>query len=102
MNEKKGMTPSHYIEYHCRINERRKASYRKVFDKFKLKAEKEEWIDLKLFEDCLIEVHMKSISKSQVNIVSKLACLKPDQKISAQLFFGLAALSERVLYDQFV
>ena len=96
------MTPSYYIEHHCRINERRKALYRKIFEKFKLKAEKEEWLDLKLFEDCLIEVHMKSISRAQVNIVTKLACLKPDQKINAQLFFGLAALSERVLYDDFV
>lgn len=96
------MTPSHYIENYCRINDRRKQLYRKVFDKFKVKGEKEEWLDLKLFEDCLYDVHMKSVTKTQVNAVASLACLKPDQKISLQLFLGLAALSERVLFDQFV
>ncbi len=96
------MTPSNYIENYCRINDRRKVLYRKVFDKYKLKADKDEWLDLKLFEDCIIDVHMKSINKTQVNQVIQLASIKTDQKINLNLFLGLAALSERVLFDQFV
>lgn len=102
MRKLEGMTPTHYVENYCRINDRRKTLYRKVFDKYKLKNDKEEWIDSKLFEDCLIDVHMKSITRAQVGLVSTLVCLKADQKISLQLFLGLAALSERILYDQFV
>ena len=102
MRKLEGMTPTQYIENYCRINDRRKQLYRKVFDKFKLKADKEEWIDLKLFEECLIDVHMKSISRAQVNAIIALVCLKSEQKINLQLFLGLCALSERVLFDQFV
>jgi hypothetical protein len=57
---------------------------------------------LKLFEDAIIDVHMKSINKKQVDILIKLVDLTPDMKINFQLFQGLAAYSERVLYDHFV
>ena len=96
------MTPPHYIENYCRINDRRKVLYKKVFDKYKLKQDKEEYLDLSLFETCLLDVHMKSVNKAQVNQVVQLASIKSDQKISLNLFLGLAALSERVLFDQFV
>ena len=56
----------------------------------------------KLFEDCLIEIHMKSITKDQIKEVLNLACLDPGIQINFPLFLGLAALSERVLYDHFV
>lgn len=45
---------------------------------------------------------MKSINKAQVNQIINLAGLTPNMHISFQLFVGLAALSERVLYDQFM
>jgi hypothetical protein len=45
---------------------------------------------------------MKSINKKQINFVLSLACLDPQIQITFPLFLGLAALSERVLYDHFV
>jgi hypothetical protein len=45
---------------------------------------------------------MKSINKKQVDLLIKLSDLPSDIKISFQLFQGLAAYSERVLYDHFV
>ena len=43
------MTPTSYLEKYCRINDRRKNLYRKVFDKYKTKSEKEDFIDAKVF-----------------------------------------------------
>lgn len=45
---------------------------------------------------------MKSINKSHVTQIIDLVCLDEDKKINLQLFIGLAALSERAFYDQFV
>lgn len=49
-----------------------------------------------------MDVHMKSISRNQVNQIINLVGLTPQSQINYPLFVGLAALSERVLYDQFV
>ncbi|CAF0727855.1 unnamed protein product [Brachionus calyciflorus] len=96
------MTPANYLERYCKVNDRRKTLYKRVFDKYKIKNEKEDFVDLKTFEECLIEVHMKSINKSHVNQIINLVGLTQQQTINFQLFLGLAALSERVLYHQFV
>lgn len=98
------MSPVTYLEKYCKVNDRRKALYRRVFDKYKKKGDqpKDDYLDLKLFEDCLIDVHMKSINKKQVDIIVKLADLQPDMRITFQLFMGLAAYAERVLYEHFV
>jgi len=99
------MTPAKYIENYCRVNDRRKAFYKKVFDKYKLKPEgmdSEEYLNLELFEECLIDVHTKSIEQNHINLVVSLACIDESSKINLRLFQGLAALSERVLFDFFV
>jgi len=96
------LTPAQYLERYCRVTDRRKILYKRCFDKFKLKSEKHDYLNEKLFEDALIDVHMKSINKSQVAMIVELACLKPTDQINLQLFTGLAALSERILFDHFV
>ncbi len=98
------MTPAQYIENFCRIIDRRKRFYKKVFDKYKMKldADAEEHLTLDLFEECLIEVHSRSIEQNQINLVTSLACIDESTKINLKLFQGLAALSERVLFDHFV
>jgi hypothetical protein len=40
------MEPTYYLIHYCKINDRRKNFYKKVFDKYKIKAEKEDYIDL--------------------------------------------------------
>ncbi len=45
---------------------------------------------------------MKSIDKSQIDVVTNLAGLDENSKINLKLFHGLAALSERVFFDFFV
>ncbi len=43
------MTPAQYIEQFCRVNSRRKALYKKIFDRNKLKSEgqdTQEYLDL--------------------------------------------------------
>ena len=42
------MTPATYLSRYCRVNDRRKALYRRVFDKAKTKSEKEDFVDLKV------------------------------------------------------
>jgi hypothetical protein len=42
------MTPVDYLSRYCRVNERRKALYRKVFDKYKKKSDKDDYVDLKV------------------------------------------------------
>jgi hypothetical protein len=49
-----------------------------------------------------MDIHMKSITKDQIRDVLNLACLEPGIQITFPLFVGLAALSERILYDRFV
>jgi hypothetical protein len=42
------MTPTDYLEKYCRVNDRRKAFYRRCFDKYKLKSEQGDYLDLKV------------------------------------------------------
>ena len=42
------MDPVRYLEKHCKVNDRRKALYRRVFDRYKLKADGEEYVDMKV------------------------------------------------------
>lgn len=42
------MTPLNYIEKYCKVNDRRKTLYRKVFEKYKLKFEGDEYVDMKV------------------------------------------------------
>jgi hypothetical protein len=52
------MTPTSYIENFCRVNDRRKALYKKLFDRYKQKsdsllglaADKEEVLDLQVIK----------------------------------------------------
>jgi hypothetical protein len=45
---------------------------------------------------------MKSITRSQYNTILNLIHLQPKIQINLVLFQGIAALSERVLYSEFV
>ena len=49
-----------------------------------------------------MDVHMKSINKNQYNMILDLVRLPPKIQITLVLFYGIAALSERVLYPEFV
>jgi hypothetical protein len=45
------MTPAGYLEKFCKVTDRRKALYKRVFDKYKKKAEsgpKDDYVDLKV------------------------------------------------------
>ena len=42
------MTPTDYLEKYCRVYDRRKAFYRRCFDKYKLKSEQGDYLDLKV------------------------------------------------------
>jgi hypothetical protein len=45
------MTPASYLEKYCRVTDRRKVLYKRVFDKYKKKAEtgqKDDYVDLKV------------------------------------------------------
>ena len=39
------MEPIHYLQHYCKINDRRKAFYKKIFERYKIKAEKDDYID---------------------------------------------------------
>jgi hypothetical protein len=45
---------------------------------------------------------MRSINKNQYSLIQSLICLPKNIQINFILFSGIAALSERVLYSQFV
>lgn len=42
------MTPSTYLEKYCKVNDRRKNLYKRIFDKYKIKNDKEDFIDMKV------------------------------------------------------
>ena len=42
------MTPAAYLSRYCRVNDRRKNLYRRVFDKSKIKSERESYVDVKV------------------------------------------------------
>jgi hypothetical protein len=43
------MTPAHYLEKYCKVNDRRKALYRRIFDKYKKKNDQMiDYVDLKV------------------------------------------------------
>lgn len=52
------MTPAYYLEHYCKVNDRRKALYRRVFDKYKLKSEKEDYVDLKVDKFYLLGIYL--------------------------------------------
>jgi hypothetical protein len=39
------MEPTYYLTHYCKINDRRKTFYKKIFEKYKIKLEKEDYID---------------------------------------------------------
>ena len=49
-----------------------------------------------------MDVHMRSINKIHYNMILNLVHLQPKVQINLVLFQGIAALSERVLYSEFV
>lgn len=42
------MDPVKYLEKYCKVNDRRKALYRRVFDRYKIKADGQEFLDMKV------------------------------------------------------
>lgn len=42
------MTPSNYLEKYCKVNDRRRNLYKRIFDKYKIKSDKEDYIDMKV------------------------------------------------------
>jgi len=46
MKQLESMNPMTYLRYFCKINERRKALYKRIFDKYKLKSDKEDYVDM--------------------------------------------------------
>lgn len=55
------MTPTDYLEKYCRVNDRRKAFYRRCFDKYKLKSEQGDYLDLKV---CFLRLLLKHSFKN--------------------------------------
>lgn len=45
------MEPTYYLIHYCKINDRRKTFYKKIFDKFKIKSDKEDYIDMNVISD---------------------------------------------------
>lgn len=42
------MSPLNYLEKYCKVIDRRKSLYRRVFDKYKIKSEGLEFVDMKV------------------------------------------------------
>lgn len=42
------MTPANYLERYCKVSDRRKTLYKRIFDKYKIKNDKEDFVDLKV------------------------------------------------------
>ena len=40
------MEPVYYLTHYCKINDRRKSFYKKIFDRYKIKSDKEDYIDI--------------------------------------------------------
>ena len=60
------MTPAMYIEKFCRVTDRRRALYKKIFDKNKLKTDdNEEYLDLPVRRQLIIYILNKPTKKTK-------------------------------------
>ncbi|XP_053374901.1 uncharacterized protein LOC123535376 [Mercenaria mercenaria] len=93
------MTPQDYIRKHCIITSRRQNLYQKIFMKNKDKSHTILYKDL---DRSLKDVLVNTITSEQVQEVLNTLNITENTKVDYQLFAGMAAFAERVLYPSFV
>ncbi|XP_060595940.1 uncharacterized protein LOC132750008 [Ruditapes philippinarum] len=99
MKKLEKMTPQEYVRKHCIITSRRQNLYQKIFLKNKDKTQVIVYKDL---DRSLKDVLVNTITSEQVQDVLNMLNITESTKVDYQLFAGMAAFAERVLYPSFV
>ncbi|CAF0819083.1 unnamed protein product [Rotaria sordida] len=92
------LTPRDYLEKYCRVNNRRYALYKRVFDKHK---DNEGELNVKILPDALSDAYMRTIDSHLITQVIGLLELSSNAKITFPQFQGIAAFSERYFFKIF-
>ncbi|XP_046550428.1 uncharacterized protein LOC124260208 isoform X2 [Haliotis rubra] len=93
------MTPQDYLRTYCVVSSRRHILYQKIHSK---NRDKTGVIPFKDIEKALKDVLVNTISKEEVTDVCQLLEIDEETNIDYQLFCGVAAFAERILYPKFV
>ncbi|XP_071092768.1 uncharacterized protein [Haliotis cracherodii] len=93
------MTPQDYLRTYCVVSSRRHILYQKIHSK---NRDKTGVIPFKDIEKALKDVLVNTISKEEVAEVCQLLEIDEETRIDYQLFCGVAAFAERILYPKFV
>ncbi|CAF1121958.1 unnamed protein product [Rotaria sp. Silwood1] len=92
------LTPREYLEKYCRVNNRRHALYKRIFDKHK---DSEGELSVKALPDALLDSYMRTIDSHFISQVIGLLDLSSNTKITFAQFEGIAAFSERYFFNIF-
>jgi hypothetical protein len=92
------LSPQDYIRHYCRISARRLTLYKKIFNKYQEKA----ILPFKDLYKAFVDIFSGAIEESDVLRVCRLLDIGEETRIDLQLFGAMAAITERILYPQFV
>ncbi|XP_006812778.1 uncharacterized protein LOC100372411 [Saccoglossus kowalevskii] len=97
----KNMTPVEYLTQYCIVSKRRQAFYRRHFNK--VDRDNDLKINRKELEQALKNVHVDAITSEEIDKIVELVDLDDENyKFMFKLFSAMCALSERILYPNFV
>ncbi|KXJ22385.1 uncharacterized protein LOC110252578 [Exaiptasia diaphana] len=92
------MTPLEYISTYCRINNRRKTLFRHYF--MKNDKDKDGHVNHRELLKAMRDLYAQSITVHQVNeILNMLDIAEKSKTITLNMFFAIAAFSERFFYS---
>ncbi|XP_065837478.1 uncharacterized protein [Oscarella lobularis] len=97
------LSPLEYLKRFLVISDRRRSWYSKVFGMIDRARKRSNGIsNMKEVESALMEVHFHSSTKEQIKDVFQVASIASDMEFNREQFYGLAALSERLLVTSFL
>jgi len=99
------MSPQDYLRRHCMVSSNRLELYHRTFLQHRVKAHGERGTGLVPYtnlEKCLRGVLVNTITTEEAEKLISMIEVTEDTKIDIELFCGIAALAERMLYPKFI
>ncbi|KAL2096094.1 hypothetical protein ACEWY4_008242 [Coilia grayii] len=100
LRELETLSPQTYLKKYCRVCRRRRNVYIKIFTKFDHRQKM--LLSFKEMEQALNDLYMGNIDSKQFQWLMDLCDIQRQTDIDCDLFCSVCALSERVLYADFV
>lgn len=91
------LTPLEYLGKYCRLSSRRNYQFKRVFDKYRNNQYR---LEVNNLYQAIIDVHSESFTRTQYNYLCELIDIGNEQhQFTFDIFAGILALCERILYD---